>query len=1025
MKFNVSKTGLSILIFLLFVFTGLAQELTVKGVVKDNSGQPLPGADVMVVETGNGTVTDFDGKFSIKTAYGSHLKVKFLGYKPKTVEVTSDKLIIVLQPDAIGLDEVVVTGTSGNATKKQLGSTIQTVKASDLGNREVSTVTEALQAQVPGAYISRNNGSPDGSISVRLRGPSTILGSSEPLIMIDGVIVNNEDRNIGGLGSASQNALVDIDMDDIDHIEVLKGPAASAIYGSIASNGIINIITKKGKTGEPTVTVNSKMNFNEVRKYKPLNTVKLYKNTHTGTIEPLPAQYGNTKLGRYDWGKDYIFRKAQGYYNSVNISGGTQSTKYNISGAVLSNDGVLRNTNFNRNNFRVRIDQKIGKILSVEGSLYYANTNTKEIPFGNGWVANPMIGYLFGDNMVRPVPNDRGVYPIIKSAGGGLKTLDYSGSGSQAWYGNPYEAIDLTDIKLKSYRIIPNVQIKLKPFKGLNIKYNVGYDINSSKQYFHVPFGFTSDGDGQLSKSNAFTNIFNSNLDAAYNYNITDNIKATTGIGANYLYRGLETYHMLQRQLPIFDNVLVITGDNATSNGIYERSLWGGYMQQVFNFNETFFLTLAGRVDGASTFGKNQRNQFYPKISGSFILSNLDFFKNSLGKYVNEFKLRAAYGEAGNLSVLDSPALNYTYLGTLYSANSYNGHTMYLPNLADGNKDIRPERSKEFEAGFDLSAFNGRLGAEFTYYRQDIKDLVLNRLLAPSTGFRSRYENVGSMINKGFEIGINGTPVKTTDFKWDASFNFSHNENRAYDVPGYRIQVAGFGGTSVVQEGQPVGAFYLYYYATDNNGNWVLDANGNPQRARGHYEDRDGDGFAETPVQDFDNNGQPTGALLKKVIGKPNPDYIASLSQNFTYKNFTLRVVLEDVHGFNVLDWDKRMAYLFPIGQFYGEEMQMVKNGTKNPGWYSNRFFIWESFLEDGSYIKLREVSLSYNWKPSWKILKSIRFTLSGSNLLSFDHYWGMDPEVNYMGRSNVGRSQDFGGIPIPRVYTGSVTLKF
>ncbi len=1031
MKVNfVRRLGLLLVTILLWNFSLTAQQVRVHGVVKDLNGEPLPGADVMVVETGKGTVTDFDGKFTLDAAYGNHIKVNYLGYKPKTVEVKSDKVVIVLEQDAVGLDQVVVTGVSGNATKKQLGSTLQTIKAEDLGEREVTTVTEALQAQVPGAYISRNNGSPDGSISVRLRGPSTVLGSSEPLIMIDGVIVNNEDRGISGLGSHSQNALVDIDMDDIDHIEVLKGPAASAIYGSIASNGIINIITKKGKTGAPTVTVTSKINFNEVRKYKPLNTTMLYKNTNTGTIEAIPDEVNGTKLGRYDWGKEYIFQKSQGYYNSVEVKGGTEQTKYVLSGAVLSNDGVLRNTNFSRQNFRLRLNQKLNKWMNVEGMLYFANTTSQEIPFGNGWVANPMIGYLFGDNMVSPHANDRGVYPIIKKVpssdpNGGLMYLDYTGGGAQQWYGNPYEAIDLTDIKINTNRVISNIKFDIRPLEGLNIKYNFGYDNAATKQHFFLPYGFTSDRNGYLSKSNSFVRILNSNLDASYTFNITDGIKSTTGAGYNYLYRRLDSYNMVQRELPIFDNVQVINGDNATANGIYERSLWGGYVQQVFDFNEIFFLTLAGRMDGASTFGRDQRNQFYPKVSFSFIPSKMEWFAGSLGDFVNDFKIRAAYGEAGNLSVLDSPALNYTYLGTLYSAGTYLGQTTYLPNSTDGNKDIRPERTKEIEAGFDLSAFDNRLGVEFTYYKQDVKDLVMNRVLAPSTGFRSRYENVGSMINEGFEVGLTGTPVKTTDFSWNVQLNFSKNKNRVYDVPGYRIQVAGFGGTSVVQEGEPLGAFYLYYYATDENGNWVLDANGNPQRARGHYEDRDGDGFAETPVQDFDNNGQPTGALLKKVVGDPNPDYIASLGQTFRYKNFSLRVVFEAVQGFDVLDWDKRMAYRFPIGQFYGEELQLVKDGTKNPGWYGNRFFIWESFLEDGSFVKLREVSLSYKWKPSFKALKSVRFTLSGSNLLSFDKYWGMDPEVNYMGRSNVGRSQDFGGIPIPRVYTGSVVLTF
>lgn len=1007
-----------------------SQAVIVKGVVKDEAGDLLPGAEILNLKNKKAVIADFNGEFIIDAEKGDPLEIKYLGYKPKVVNVNGKSLLVVLKPDVMGLDQVVVTGVSGEGSKKQLGSTIHVMKANQMGNREVTTITEALQGQISGAYITRNNGSPDGNISVRLRGPSTILGSSEPLIMIDGMIVNNEDRALSGMGSASQSALVDIDMEDIEKIEVLKGPAASAIYGSIASNGIVNIITKSGKVGKPKVSITSKYNMNVIRKYKPLNTVSLYKNTNTGNIEDLPASINNTKLGRYDWGKEYIFNKTSGYYNSVEVKGGTEMTKYLMSGSMLSNDGILRNTNFSRQNFRLKLNQKLNNKFSIEGSVIYANTKSIEIPFGNGWTANPMVAYLFGDNMVNPFPDEKGIYPVIKTLPGsdphgGIKYLDYSGAGNQAWYGNPYEAIDRTDLEVNNNRVISNIVAILKPTSGFKIRYTLGYDYNANKQHFRLPYGFTSDRNGRISKLNSFTKILNTSIDASYSYALNKTIKATTGIGYNYLYRRLDSYSMAQNELPIFNNIQVLNGDNPVSNGIYERSLWGGYIQQVFNYDNKLFLTLAGRYDGASTFGKDQRNQFYPKISGSLVLSDFDFFEEALGKYINEFKIRAAYGEAGNLSVLDAPSRNYMYLGTLYTSGEYLGNTTYIPLKSDGNIDIRPERSKEFETGFDASFFNGKIGMEFTYYEQKINDLVLNRVLSPSTGFSNRYENVGSMTNQGIELMLKATPVQKNNFKWDLNASYSTNKNRTYNIPGYRVQLAGFGNTSVIEEGQPIGAFYLSYYATDNNGNWVLDTNGNPQAAKGHYEDLDGDGFAEAAIQDFDINGQPIGDPLKKIAGDPHPDFIASLGQTFTYKNFSLRVLLETVQGFSILSWDKRMSYKYPIGQFYGEELQLVKDGVKNPGWYGNRFYIFESFLEDGSFTKLREVSISYKFNPHIKQLKLIRFTFTGSNLLSWDNYWGMDPEVNYMGRSNIGRSQDFGGIPIPRVYSFTVNLKF
>ena len=1001
------QINLKLLFLLLGLLSGLSSfaQIAVSGKVTDSKGEPLPGVEIVIVGTQNGTVTDFDGKYTIEAKKGDKIKATFVGMSPQTKTVTGPKLDFVLKDDALGLDEVVVTAQSGIVTKKQLGSVINTVKMDKIGTRTVSNAAEALQGALPGARIMRNSGSVAPSISIRLRGPSTVLGSSDPLIMVDGMIINNDTRSAIGSGGSS-DPLSDIDLNDIDHIEILKGPAASAMYGSMASNGIIQIFTKHGKTGKPSVTVTSSVNINQIRKYKPYNKVLLKWATdpNTGNLITVPIDK------RYDY-QSYIFQKAFGSYNSVKISGGTEWTKYSLSGSLLDNQGIIRNSSYNRKNIDLKLNQKIADWLKVNLGVIYSNNKTKEIPYAyaSSFKYAPLQSILFADNSINPV-NPDGTY------------------NSLGWMGNPYESIDKIDANLNIDRIINNFTVNMKPLDNLSIDYIFGYDHTGSNSRFKVPYGFGADHDGDLSFAQNKYDILSSHIKANYNYNITDDIKASTGAGYQYLYN--KKHYNIQHNptLSIFDNLDVMNGSNSivATSSIYEYAIWGTWVQQHFNFYDKFHLTLGGRWDKASTFGDNVQT-FYPKVSGSLVLSDFDFWKNSLGKFVNSFKLRGAWGEAGNMTALNSPSnINVKY-GSLYSSDSYLGTTVYIPNTKDGNEHIKPEVTRELEYGFDASFLDGKVGLEFTVYHQDVKDLLLNTVMAPSSGFGSRVDNVGTLTNDGLEVSLKAVPYQNKSFRWDASVNYSTNKNKVSNITGGFKTLGGY-GTSIAANGYPLGVFYGYFYATDANGNWVLDANGNPQRARGIQIDKDGDGFPESYEQQFDSNGQPVGTKLKKVIGDPNPDYIISFNNSFKYKNFGLYISLDAVQGFDIFSWDKRMGQskststgaIFTGWEFAGEDLATGKHG-----WYGSRFYIYESHIEDGSFIKLRNVSLSYDWNKPVKGIKSVQFNLSGSNLISWDHYWGYDPEVNSWGKSNGARSQDYANIPIPKVYTFGVKLKF
>jgi len=965
---------------------------TIKGHVVDNfTNQVIPGVTVMVKGTTQGTYTDAAGNysFSVNVPEGTHQIVfSFIGYSTETQDITFGTSAEVtvdakLSTDVTKMDEVVVTGLSGATKKSQLGNSISTVSRDELGIDRAVSVGGALQGQIAGAQIMQNSGNPAGGISIRLRGASTLSGSSDPLYIVDGVVVNNSSDQLVDLGGYTQNRMVDIDPKDIARIEVLKGSAAAAIYGSRASNGVIQIFTKKGTSGAPKVTFMSSVNMNQIRKKLPYNDAQL---KWDGT-NAVPAT-------RYNY-QDYIFNDAMGYENYISVAGGKNNTTYLFSGSQLSNGGIVKNTDFKRNSLRMRLDQRFTHWASATLSSYVSNNSSHEMPNGKNY--GPITSLLFADNLNDPSPVN-GVYPNI------------------GWMANPYESVDRIDAPETNFRAINSVKLTLAPIDGLTMNYTLGLDHSNSDAKLYIPVGFNTKVTGVSEKSTKTANFINSDFSMSYTKNLFGHLKSTTGLGYSYEYDDAELFAIRTDHLGPVATVTDVGTVKSRADYRTERAIWGGFLQQTFGYNEKMFLTVAGRFDGASVFGPDERQQFYPKVSGSYLISSENFWKNSLGKYINKLKLRAAWGQAGNLT-----ALKPYDISTSYDLAAINGNTGLVIPYTAGNENARPERQTELELGTDMDFLNGRMGLEFSYYKQDIEDLLVLRSLAPSSGYGQRYENIGTMTNKGVELMLRAEPVRTKNLRWLVTATFSKNNNIVTHVEGGKLDL-GMWGTSIAQSGQALGVFYGYYYATDANGKKVLDANGFTQRARGHYEDQtlpDGE-VIPVAVQDFDANGQPTGGTLKKIIGDPNPDWVGSLTNTITYKNLSFSFQLDAVQGFNVMSWDKRMFDLFPGGEATAQELR----GELDKGASRPNFFIYQSFIEDGSFTKIREVALSYNLNLK-KAVKSLKFTLTGSNLYSFDNYYGFDPEVNTEAQSNGVRGQDMANVPIPRVIKFGVTAKF
>ncbi|HEX9827100.1 MAG TPA: SusC/RagA family TonB-linked outer membrane protein [Flavobacteriaceae bacterium] len=980
------------LLLMMFGFTLQSQTLyTLKGNVTDNLGDSTPGVTVQIKNTSLGAITDFDGNYDLKAnleAGNYTLIFRSLGLTTQEVKVSLGSQTevvndIAMTMDILGLDQIVITGAGALTAKKQLGNTISSIKGLEIAESGSVDITGGLSGKLAGIQVNQNSGDPAGGISVRLRSASTVNGSSDPLYIIDGVIVNNNSTDVLGTTSVVQNRLSDISPQDIDRIEVIKGAAAAAIYGSRASNGVVQIFTKKGQSGKPVITLSTSVNFNSLRKKRDFNQEPFdWALTDITNLDKVAAT-------RYDY-QDMVFQNSVGTDNYISMSGGKDNTNYFASFSYLKNDGILKSTDYERQGGRIRVNQVINDWASASFGTYFSTSKSQDQPNG-GYIAGILPTILFANNTVDPRPDTDGNYP------------------SMTFYPNILEYINNFDFNQKNNRNISDLQITLKPVDGLKVNYILGYDNSESIGNTYIPIGTNTVVLGSASTTTISTKQFNSDLNASYDIDINDKITSTTTAGFSW-----QSDETMLRSISGTGLALGVKTTNgaasiSTNESRSERTFWGGFLQQTFGLSNKLFVTGAIRLDGSSVFGADERNQIYPKASMSYLLSEEDFWKESFGSTLNSFKVRAAWGQAGNLTAIGP----FDRLSN-YAAISIDGTSGLIAPTRLGNADLKPERQSELEFGIDMGLFDNKVGIELTYYKQDIEDLLLARTLSPSTGFGSRVENIGTMTNRGFEALITATPIQTNDFSWSVTGTFSTNKNEVNNIEGEQFGIGNF-GFSVAKNGQPLGVFYQGYYARNPDGSLLLTSGGLPQREKGSY-DSNGN-----PVPERDGSGQPSGANLSKVIGDPNPDFIASLTNEFKYKNLSFRMQFDAVQGVDVLSWDTRMFYRFGGGPETASELR----GDSVRGTGAAKFGIAESYVEDGSYIKLRELSTSYLLKNPFEGVDSLKFTLTGRNLFSIDNFSGYDPEVNMDGQSNGARGGVMGLVPIPSVIKFGVIATF
>jgi TonB-linked SusC/RagA family outer membrane protein len=992
---------------------------------KDNSG--IEGISIVIKGTRNGATSDNVGGFSLKLNNNNAVTLVASGVGFKTQELNVDPskmatgLNIVLTEQYSKLDEVVVTGTSAGTTKRQLGSYISSVNADELTKGATGNVLAALQGKTAGAQIIQNSGDPAGGMSVRLRGISSVLSSSEPLYIVDGVIINNATNRVtntssnydGGnfVGSIGQNRMVDINPADIERIEVLNGAAAAATYGSRANAGVIQIFTKRGKSGAAKVSFSTTyMNSNLRKKLDVNNSPVKFGGPTDGPgaltqdiLTPTATNYTDVK--RYDY-QDYIFRNASGTDNTVSVSGGNDKTKYYFGGSYFYNQGIIQNTDFQRFSFRSNIDQVINKWLSMNLGLNYTNSSANEKPDGQS--------FFSPTNSVTIIGNFHDIW--TRDANGNIKAVGERGRV------NPVSVIEDIKQRQTTNRLIGSFGMKMKAAKGLTFDYLMGIDNYAQSGTTYIPPfaynaspGFFGGGATLDPTQNGYSSVGNNNffqinhdLTGNYTVEIAKDFNSTTQVGFSQQYEK-SNYALIQGRgfAPFIETV---NGASTPLPGVDDRSeisISGLYIQQNFKLKNQFFLTGAVRRDASSVFGANQRNQIYSKASASYVISSTDFWNElAIAKAFDLVKIRLAYGESGNLTGIGA----YSRFNT-YSSNSFLGRSALNSSSTLANENVKPERQSEIEYGLDLGMLNNRIGLTVNVYNKKVTDLLINRQLAPTNGFASLLDNFGALENRGYEVMLTLVPVQNKDLKWEMTTIYNRNRNKATKIGQALTLFSTNSGTPIgIVEGQPIGIFYGTYFARNADGTFIVNAGNIPQTARG----------TQTSVLNPTENLNNAGSVLRRVIGDPNPDYTASLVNEVSYKKWNFRAQLDAVQGVDVFNADFRTRQ----GVGNGKVAEQEQRGILPRGYISGIYAIEEWRVDDGSFVKLRELSVSYN-VGKLKFINNLSINFSGRNLISWDNYNGYDPEVNSGGQSTLLRGIDFGATPIPRTFSFGIKADF
>ncbi len=1058
------------------------QPITISGNVVNETGQPMPGASVALLGLGLGSMTDDAGKYSFivpaarASGQTATLEARRLGYRPVQFQVTLAPGTTIshnfaLSANPLQLGEVVVTG-AGTATQAERIGTVRTpVDSAAIQRSNETNVVNALAAKAPGVTVTSQSGSPGASASIRIRGLNTIQGTGQPLFVVDGTPIDNQTiATSDPVGSTDvPNRAADINPADIASIEILKSGAAAAIYGARAGQGVVLITTKSGKpTGGVNFQFRSTARVDELSRAVPLQ--RLYGQGTGGEGVTCAAQ--DCSLTSTSWGPKLgsgtptwdhasdLFENGQTYDNSLSVSGGSERTTFYLSGGASNQNGPVigNNDTYDRYTVRLKASQILPAGFRLDGNIAYVDDRGQFVQKGSN-----ISGVTLGSWRTPPEFNNfeylsptTGLHRSYRFPDPSSASLDESRG-----YDNPLFAIKDQDNTQNSGRSFGNLGINYDPKEWLNVRLTIGADYVSDERLETLPKTSSGFPTGQVTKANLVNYQLDNNLSATLTHSFWQDFESRLVLGGNLNTRSYRQNLTLGQNLIAPQPFALVNTTTRTSDDstvlVRGESFFAQGQQE---FWRQLYLTATIRNDGFSTFGSSDRRHWFPAATAAWNFTNYTTLRGLL----SEGRLRAAYGETGTepgVYLTNGSFSSAAFVSTwgdalLASQNGFGG--LFTAGRKPQN-NLKPEVQKEFETGVDFGFLHDRADASFTYYNRKASDVIFDLPLASSTGFAVQASNAGVIRNEGIEASLNFHPVRAANWDWDLGFQYAHNKNKVLDLQGadaVDLPTGGFFTGTLVSavKGYPIGVFRSYdfvrcRYGTSNN----VDVTGS--------------GTPSDVNALCDQSKQPNGSLYigpdglpvedptQRVIGDPNPNWTGSFRTGLRYKKLNISGLV-DVRRGGVI-WNGTRGALDNFGTSgetaarasctydadgnlgcTGNEKTFGKDFFKGPAfgpgfgtavpigenWYTGLGSGFgneaSQFLEDGSYIKLREISLGYTFDTPWvrrQGLGSIEVRLAARNLATFSGYTGVDPETNLGGAQVAAQGIDYFNNPQTRSF--------
>lgn len=1015
------------------IVTRPTADITVQGTVVDGtSREPLSGVSIKIQGQETWVVTDDAGRFTIRTVENALLIISYIGYKTQEVRVTSSTLMIAMETDATSLDEVVVSGYATQRRAEFTGSSSR-INAADIVSRPVASFDQALAGQAAGVKITSSGGALNAAPVFRIRGTNSVQLSSYPLIIIDGITSFTGD--VGN--TAENNPLSTLDPNDIETLEVLKDASATAIYGSRAANGVVVITTKKGKRGQARVNYDGWVGRTTPPKLMKLLGAEDYimiKNEALANIGAEPAYFLQTwsdgSVVRTNW-YDYVYQTGTSQNHNLNISGASETTSYFVSLGYSDQEGFMVKNTFDRRNARLNLDHKLTKNITIGTNLNWANSVNNNLTHGVGSAF--ALNNLAREAMVLPPNlspfNEDGSYNI-EGAG-----IGYGANTILTGYYNPLPQLEHDQFTSESRTLLGLAYLEYEFIKDLKFKINYSLnDLISENRSFNNPYqagGFAGNGQANNSVNKNRRTALTSTLNYVHTFGQSHGLNVLVGyeeIHTNTNNWGVTRRNLNDRFFEIFEGSFAETSGSSGSLG--ENGFRSYFTSLNYDYQKKYLLSGSFRRDGFSGLAPGHKFGDFGGASVGWIISEEEFFKNSaITQKISSLKIRASYGQVGNVNIGNYPSLS------LYGSGVYNG----LPSLApsqSGNPELKWETSKKMDIGFNIGFLNDRITLDADYYHNDIDGMILNAQQAPSKGIPGNTitTNVGSMYNRGFEFSLDAHVINNGKFTWRSNLNFSTLSNKVTSLANNNQDIwsSGIETSNITRVGHQIGAIYA-----------VRTTGVNPANGLRKYINRNGEEVQYNPIgsQYTYLDGSPAPAIDlyadAVVLGNSMPTYFGGFNNTFTFVNLDLLVNIVYSGGNKMYNGTK--ATLLD-NRFFNNSPDILRRWTHegqvtdipklhyNDQQASGSVIMHSANVEDGSYIKLSNVLLGYRFPQRLYAkagISSIRLYASAGNFILYTKYTGSDPEISANGDSNTSAGRDKNSVPAGRAYTLGLNIGF